>query len=174
MRFPKTSGLNLLRQKLVLPAVFSTEFSVLLVAFQQWQQARVDTWLPFLEQLESAQGNLRYYELPVIQKMNVIARTFVNESMRAAIPNQKARERTITVYLDKRDFRRSLAMASEDDIYILLLDRQGQVLWRAEGGFTVAKAEALTSAIEEGARSSRVAAPPHIDGAPLALQAAQV
>ena len=160
MNFPKVSGSNLLRQKMVLPAALSANFNVVLVAFQQWQQATVDTWLSFMEQLESRVNGLRYYELPVIQRMNVIARTFINEGMRAGIPNPKARERTITLYLDKGDFRRSLAMPHEDDIYILLLDHQGEVLWRAEGGFTPEKGEALERAIEEARGHAQLAVAP--------------
>ena len=156
MNFPKVSGSNLLRQKMVLPAALSADFNVVLVAFQQWQQAQVDTWIPFVEQLESRVDSLRYYELPVIQRMNVLARTFINEGMRAGIPNQKARERTITLYLDKGDFRRSLAMPHEDDIYILLLDRQGEVLWRAEGGFTPEKGEGLERVIQDARHQSQI------------------
>lgn len=161
MYFPKVNGSNLLRKKMVLPAALSADFNVVLVAFQQWQQAQVDTWIPFVEQLESRVESLRYYELPVIQRMNVFARTFINEGMRAGIPNPKARERTITLYLDKGDFRRSLAMPHEDDIYILLLDRRGKVLWRSEGGFTPAKGEALERVIQDARRHPQTSVAPN-------------
>lgn len=48
MQFPDVSGSNLLRQKLELPAGFEGELNVVLIAFQQWQQRLVDTWLPFV------------------------------------------------------------------------------------------------------------------------------
>ena len=51
--------------------------------------------------------------------------------MRAGIPNPKTRERTITLYLDKADFRAALGMPDEDHIYILVIDRQGNELFRA-------------------------------------------
>ena len=62
-----------------------------------------------------------------------------------ASPNPVARERTITLYLDKDEFRQALQLPHEDDIYVLLLDRQGQVLWRAEGAFTPEKGESLAA-----------------------------
>lgn len=160
MYFPKVSGSNLLRQKIDLPGALSADFNVVLVAFQQWQQGTIDTWLPFVERLESKVDGFRYYELPVIQSMNFLARTFINEGMRAGIPSRKARERTITLYLDKANFRRSLAMPHEDDIYILLLDDQGEVLWRTEGGFTAAKGEALERAIQDAHSHPQVAVSP--------------
>ena len=147
MKFPIATGSNLLRQKLNLPADFEGELNIILIAFEQWQQNTINTWLPFVEQLEQRYDGLRYYELPVIKRMNFIVRTFINEGMRAGIPNKKARERTITLYLDKPAFRQALDLAHERDIYILIVDRDSNVVWRAEGAFTPEKGEALSKAI---------------------------
>jgi hypothetical protein len=145
MQFPSVMGFNLQRKKLSLPEAFEGELNLVFVAFQQWQQSQVDTWIPFARQLEETHSTVRYYELPTIQRLNVLARTFINEGMRAGIPDPVARERTITLYLDKNTFREALQLPREDDIYVLLLDRQGQVLWRAEGAFTVDKGDSLAA-----------------------------
>jgi hypothetical protein len=150
-RFPTVTGSNLQRQKLKLPQDFQGELNLVLIAFQQWQQTQVDTWIPFAQQLEGTHSGVRYYELPTIQRLNVLARTFVNEGMRAGIPDPVARERTITLYVDKDVFRQALQLAREDDIYVLLLDRQGKVLWRAEGAFTPENGESLSAAVRGGA-----------------------
>jgi predicted transcriptional regulator len=67
--------------------------------------------------------------------------------MRAGIPDPVARERTITLYLDKSAFRQALRLLHEDDIHVLLLDRQGRVLWSAEGAFTPEKGESLSAVV---------------------------
>lgn len=152
MHFPIVSGSNLLRQKVDLPSALSAELNLVLIAFQQWQQATVDTWLPFAERLELKYPSFRYYELPMIQRLNFLARTFINEGMRAGIPDQKARKRTITLYLDKEVFRRSLAIPYENDICVLLLDRQGKVLWRSEGRFSSSKGQDLDQLIQSQTR----------------------
>jgi hypothetical protein len=144
------SGSNLQREKLTLPRDFQGELNLVLIAFQQWQQRQVDAWIPFARQLEKDHPAVRYYELPTIQRLNTLARTFINEGMRAGIPDLVARERTITLYLDKKAFREALQLPGEDDIHVLLLDRQGWVLWRAEGAFTPDKGESLAAAIREG------------------------
>jgi hypothetical protein len=145
--FPTVSGSNLQRARLTLPQDFQGARNLVFVAFQQWQQAQVDTWIPFARQLEAAHPEVRYYELPTIQRLNSLARTFINEGMRAGIPDRVARERTITLYLDKEAFREALQLPGEDDICVLLLDRQGQVLWRAEGAFTPEKGDSLAAAV---------------------------
>lgn len=157
MNFPTVSGSNLLRQETRLPADLTADYNVILIAFQQWQQSVIDTWLPFVTELEQERADVRAYELPVIQRLNLLARTFINEGMRAGIPDRKARERTITLYLDKEAFRRALDMPDEQDIYALLLDRQGKVLWRTRGSFTLEKGQALKAAIAQ--RQNREPAP---------------
>jgi hypothetical protein len=148
MRFPTAAGSNLQRKKISLPKDFDGELNIVLIAFERWQQNTVDTWLPFVEKLEQRFDGVRYFELPVIQQMNFIAKTFINEGMRAGIPNTKARERTITLYLDKLAFRQALNLSHERDIHILLVDQGGNVIWRSEGAFTSEKGEVLIKEIE--------------------------
>jgi hypothetical protein len=148
MQFPSVTGSNLQRRKLDLPEGFEGELNLVLIAFQQWHQSQVDTWIPLARQLEEAHPALRYYDLPTIQRLNALARTFINEGMRAGIPDRVARERTITLYLDKAAFREALQLPGEDDIYVLLLDRQGQVLWQTEGNFAPEKGDSLTAKVQ--------------------------
>ena len=148
MQFPVVTGTNLQRKSLRLPEAFEGEWNLVFIAFQQWQQRQVDSWIPLAKQLEEGHPELRYYELPTIQDRNRLARTFINEGMRAGIPDPVARERTITLYLDKTAFRKALQLSSEDDIHVLLLDRRGQVLWRTEGPFAPAKGDSLIAKVQ--------------------------
>ena len=147
MRFPEVSGSNLLRQKITLPRDLQGELNILLVAFYQWHQALVDTWMPVARQLEGSLPGVRFYEIPVIQKMNILYRTFINEGMRAGIPNQATRQKTITLYLNKKDFLRALNIPDDQTIWVLVIDRAGNVLWRSQDVFTPEKGEALRNAI---------------------------
>jgi hypothetical protein len=150
MQLPAVSGSNLQRERLNLPEDLEGQRNLVLIAFQQWHQRQVDTWIPFARQMEETYPAVRYYELPTIQRLNALARTFINEGMRAGIPDPVARERTITLYVDKGAFRAALDLPDEDNIYVLLLDRQGRVLWRAEGAFTPDKGESLAEALRGG------------------------
>jgi hypothetical protein len=149
MRFPEVTGSNLLRQKVTLPGDLQGELNILFVAFQQWHQAWVDSWVPTARQVEQAFPVVQFYELPVIWKMNRFSQTFINEGMRAGIPNQNTRKKTITLYTDKGAFRKALDLPHEETIYVLVVDQQGNVLWRTEGVYSQEKGEALTKAIQE-------------------------
>lgn len=149
MRFPEVTGSNLLRRKVTLPDDLQGELNILFIAFYQWHQALVDSWVPMARQLEQTFPGVQFYEIPVIQKMNVISKTFINEGMRAGIPNQTTREKTITLYIDKEAFRRALDIPHEETIWVLVLDRQGNVLWRTEGAYDQEKGDGLLKEVQE-------------------------
>ena len=147
MTFPTVSGSNLLREKLTLPQDFKGKFNLIFIPFEQWQQMEVDSWMALAKELEEQFAGLVYYELPTIQSRNSFYKMFINEGMRAGIPNPKTRERTITLYLDKVDFRAVLGMSDEEHIYILVVDRQGNEFFRARGPYSREGDEALRQAL---------------------------
>lgn len=149
MNFPPITATNLHRQKLNLPQDFQGDFNILVIAFQQWHQARVDTWIPFLRELEAIHPGVRYYELPTIYRMNTFAQWFINEGMRAGIPDSLARERTITLYIDKATFRKQLEIHDEEDIQLRLIDRSGVVYWNNSGVFSPEKAQELIAYLKK-------------------------
>ena len=136
MRFPPVIGFNLAGRRYALPADFEGRLNLVLIAFQREQQDLVDTWLPLARQLAAKHEVLRYYELPTISRAYGPARFVIDGGMRAGIPDPVARATTITLYLDKRAFREALDLPNEDTIYTLLVDRTGDVLWRAQGACT--------------------------------------
>ena len=146
--FPLVSGYNLDRNELVFPRDFGGDLNLVIVPFQQYQQFTVNTWIPFAQETEKGFPGFMYYELPTIYEMPAVARTFVNEGMRAGIPDQTARQRTVTLYLDKAEFKSALDIPNEDDIYLFLVDRQGNILWRTSGEYTAEKADGLLQALQ--------------------------
>ena len=147
MRFPNVNAKNLLRQDINFPEDFQGEYNILFIPFQQWQQKSVDSWIPFVEDLEQRYLSLRYYELPTIRSMNFLSKTLINEGMRAGIPDKKSRERTVTLYLDKKKFRKHLDLRKEDSIHVLLVDKKGNVVWRDIGDYSQQKGRAIEASI---------------------------
>jgi hypothetical protein len=131
--FPEVEGANLDRRPFVLPRDIERELAIVLVAFQREQQAAVDTWLPVARAIEDRKPRVCVYELPVIRRMNRLSRSLLDGAMRRGIPDQHARQHTITLYLDKPAFRNALGIESEDRIEVMLVDRDGRVLWRRTG-----------------------------------------
>ena len=146
--FPRMTATNLEKQTLSLPEDLAGDHNLLLIAFQREQQKNVDTWLHEMKRFESL-PNFRYYELPTIDRLNPIARWFIDSGMRRGIPDREARARTITLYLDKVAFRKELNLPDETRVYAVLVDQSGRVLWRAEGDFDESKAASLLTVLGE-------------------------
>ena len=148
MKFPSVTGTNLLREHLSLPQDFKGEYNLLFVPFQQWQQMEVNSWLDFTSQLEQTFPGLAHYELPTIQKRSSISQWFINEGMRAGIPDSQTRAQTVTMYIDKAAFRQALEISDEQHITLLLTDAEGEIVWRERGAFSADKGASLTQALQ--------------------------
>ena len=149
MQFPNVRGNDLLRNKVSLPEDLSSEFNVLIVAFQQWHQGLVNSWVPLLDQMVQQYPDLDYYELPTIRKMNWLSRSIIDNGMRAGIPSRETRRRTITLYIEKEPFKKNLQIPDESDIHLFLVTQDGDVIWSESGEISKEKAESLIHAIEK-------------------------
>ena len=147
--FPEVSGYNLMREEFIFPEDFEGKFNLVLIPFQQVQQRDVNTWIPPAQELERTVPGLVYYELPTIYELPTLSRTFINEGMRAGIPDQTARERTITFYLNKEEFKKALGITTEAEIQIFLIDREGNILWREEGLYSPDKEQSLLDQLSQ-------------------------
>jgi hypothetical protein len=147
--FPQVSGYNLMRQEFTFPEDFQGDYNLVIIPFQQVQQRDVNTWLPAAQEIERTVPGFVYYELPTIYRLPTLSRTFINEGMRAGIPDQTARERTITFYLDKEIFKSALGITTEENIQIFLVDKEGTILWQEEGLYNTDKEQALIDTLSQ-------------------------
>lgn len=141
--FPRAVGSNLEGRTFALPFDLEGKRNVVVVAFKREQQADVDTWMPFLKQTAAAHPELRVYEVPTLARGYRLMQSFIDGGMRRGIPDTAVRAATITLYINKAPLKRALRITDEDRIYVLLVDRDGRVYWRAAGPFDPARAADL-------------------------------
>ena len=146
--FPTLKAENLNGVMVNMPSEFEGEVNLLLIAFLQKQQADVDTWLKPLPSIAKAHPKMHYYELPTIKSMNRMVRWFINNGMRGGISDKDQRARTITLYIDKEPFKKSLGLGSEDQIYAVLIDKSGKVIWKEAGLYSDIKGKSLKAALQ--------------------------
>ena len=148
MHFPTVQGSNLERRRFNVPGDLAGEKNLVILAFWRDQQMLVDTWMPLARRLQQRHGNLVAYELPIIEARNRLARLFIDNGMRAGIPDRTVREHTITLYVDKARFLESLEIEDQSTIHALLIDRSGRVLWQTSGPLDPEKEVALSEFLE--------------------------
>ncbi|MHA2503320.1 MAG: hypothetical protein ACXAE3_10670 [Candidatus Kariarchaeaceae archaeon] len=140
-KFPTVTADSLNRTTYTIPQDLKGDYNIVVVAFLRWHQDDVDTWVPFLEQLEKEQG-IHYYELPTIRRGTFMSRFMLDSAMRGGIPDKTVRERTITLYLDVAEFCGHLGIGTSS-IWTYLLDKEGNILHTVEGRYSEEKAEVL-------------------------------
>lgn len=134
--FPTVSGESLNRREFTFPAGIDAPHAILLVAFYQWQQSDVNTWLPAAKAIIADHANVEYYELPTISGAWGLVRGWIDGGMRSGIPAFADRERTVTLYTDTAEFRRLAGIENPNQIWIALISRDGTIHWTARGRAT--------------------------------------
>ena len=147
VRFPTLITKSLNGNSLTLPRDFAGEVNLVLIGYVEQDQVAIDTWFPLADELVGEYDGFDYYELPTVGEMNVFGRMQLDFWMRAGIPDIGQRGRTLTLYIDRDNFRESLAIETDRTIAVLLLDGNGDVIWRALGPYTDAAGRSLREAV---------------------------
>jgi len=149
MFFPELEGKNLESRSYKLPYDLDGELNVVLVPFQRWHQNLVDSWGPYLEKLTQKFPRMKFYEVPTLSSGYKLASFMIDGGMRAGIPNKQVRDRTITLYINKSQFKKVLEIPNESTIYLFLINKKGEILWRERGVYDDSKAQKLTDCLLE-------------------------
>ncbi|MFN8484688.1 MAG: hypothetical protein U0768_16760 [Anaerolineae bacterium] len=145
--FPSIETRNLEGRAFRLPTDFEGDLNIIILAFQRWQQDIIDVWAPHLDALAARHTGVCIYELPTLANRYRMVQRFIDGGMAAGIASREARERTLTIYTDKRRFLAPLGVTDESTITLLLVDRQGRVVWRGSGEYSSATLASLEAAI---------------------------
>jgi hypothetical protein len=133
--FPTVSGHDLNGRAVEIPRDLQGSANLVYVAFVPNQQAQVDSWKPFAEEMVRRYPGFHAYQLPVIASTYTVFRGYLDRVMRGAIADTAARESTITVFLNKGSFDRALGIESEGAISVFLVAPNGEILWRTTGAY---------------------------------------
>ena len=143
MRFSTITTKDLNGDIKTLPTDFTGDLNLVFVAYEQWHQREVDSWIPHVKRMEEKMSNFEHYELPVVGEMGMLGRMQLDFWMRTGIPDYDTRSRTLTLYVDREEFRAPLGIPNEEHIALLLIDGEGNVVWRDEGEFSEGTAVSL-------------------------------
>lgn len=132
----------------MLPAAFTGERNVVIVAFQRQHQSLVDSWVSWLEEAVTRDPGLAFYEVPTIASMWAPVRSLIDGGMAAAIRTPTILQRTLTVYGNTRSFAQALKIQSRSTITLFVVTRDGLVHWSCTGGFATASATALQQVLQ--------------------------
>jgi hypothetical protein len=141
IRFPEVAGRTLLGADVTLPSGFPAERTLAVVAFQRWQQSRVDLWIeravaagvPATTRGQEHPMPRAVVEVPALSTRWRPVRRFIDGGMTAGIRDPDVLARTITVYTDVSALCASLAIPDDGDVWAFVVARDGSIAARAHG-----------------------------------------
>jgi hypothetical protein len=146
--FPSVTAYGLDKQKVNLPGGMEGQTDLLLISFETEQQKDIVSWLPAAQALQHASFQFRYYELPVFGRENFIFRWWDASSLRTDETDPQLLHWIVPLFIDRQKLIKDLDVPNQKQIVILLVNRQGQILWRAAGSMTEAKRQSLMAAAQ--------------------------
>ena len=145
-RFPALEGKTLTDEIRVLPRDFAGAMNIVVVGFAKEQIGEVMSWVPLIEKYVTGRPDVRAFLIVALSGgMKMMSRVIV-PAMRAAVP-QEARSSTIVAFLDLARLKANLAITSEKELAVFVVDAGGNVVWRTAGAFDHAKGAALEGAL---------------------------
>jgi hypothetical protein len=144
--FPSVTSYSLDKQKVTLPSGMEGQTDLLLLSFALEQKKDVESWLPTAQALQHIDFQFRYYQLPVAQRENFVFRWWETSSMRSDESDPVAWHWIVPLFVDRQKLLHDLDIPNEKQVVVLLVDRQGHILWRATGPITDDKRAALMTA----------------------------
>ena len=141
-RLPDLSGESLNGRAVTLPASASGSPAVVLLGFTYASREPVERWNTWCRSEFGAA--VACYQMPVLGGMAKLASPFIRSGMRKSTP-AALQDRVVTITSNAGDWKDRVghSSASDDDAFVILIDRAGIVRWLAHGDVDAQRTAAL-------------------------------
>lgn len=134
--FPSVEGVSLERRAIRVPEDFKGEKVLLLIGFEQNAQFDIDRWILSIKQLNL---NISLVEIPAIRGyFPRVMKGYIDKGMRSGIPKEDWSS-VVTVYSDADDLAHFVGTENALNSRVLLLNKDGKVVWFHDRGYSADK-----------------------------------
>ena len=141
-RLPSLHAKRLNQQPIALPHELPGQRTLALVAFQRGHRTEIESWITGLQLRENT--SIAWLKMPVIEDPgSESARSVIESDMRARHRTEADRARLVPVFTNRDAFMRAAGLSGSEHAWVLVIARDGQVLARVEGEYSVEKGDAL-------------------------------
>ena len=131
---------------IVLPQQLPSARTLAVVVFKNAQQDEAQAWIDGLRL--NHDPSIAWVRIPVFSHHNDESQRRSKEALLLArYPREDDRARIMSVVTDKDAFVRATGLTSTDHVSLLVLDRSGNVLAKAQGPYDEGKAQALRQTV---------------------------
>lgn len=144
---------NLKNQPMALPRDLPSDRTLALITFKRGQRQQVDGWVNWVKNLNRAGPDaVNWLRVTVVNDPGTDgARGEVWTRLLEKYPGDAERANFVPVFTDHASFVRASGVSGTDQVMAVVLNRQGDVLARAEGPFDANKAQSLLETLKSTA-----------------------
>ncbi len=148
---PRVELADLEGKENVFPKDLPNKYNFFIFGFAHEQKELTQTWIDPVLEMQKTQTELSVFKVPVIDKKNAAIRTMIRNGMRTGISGSAARQRTLTMFVDKDLFVKAIGQKDDTQPVAIVFDQTGKVLWQAVGAADSAKLSELSSFLGQSA-----------------------
>lgn len=145
-RLPTLNAKRLNQQPIALPYGLPAGRTLTLVAFRAEQRPELESWIKGMGLRDN--DAIAWLKMPVLNDPgSERARSDIENRIRARHSTEADGVHLVPVFTNRAQFIRAAGMSGTEHAWVLVIDRDGQVLARVEGEFTEAKGQALRATL---------------------------
>jgi hypothetical protein len=145
-KLPSLSAKRLDQTQIALPQELPSGRTLAVVVFKGTQREEARGWIEGLQLHRDS--SIAWLKMPVLQDPgDDKERRDIERRLLEKHPTQAERARLVPLFTDRDAFVRAAGLAGTDHASVLVVDRSGNVLARAEGPFDPDKAQALRETV---------------------------
>ena len=156
MHVPVTHGTTLAGSQVTFPDDLKAKVNIIVVGFSHSSQEEIANWGRLIQADYGKSTDVSYFELAMLASAPKLLRSMIIKRMGSSVPFDE-RAHYLPVLEGEPAWRAVAHYNKAVDAYVLLVDRQGFVLWQTEGDATDAAYTTLKQQVEKTLR--RVDAP---------------
>jgi len=131
---PITRAISLADTTVTLPGDLKGRPAILVLGFSKNSSQQTKPWTEAIERDFESQEKIAFYQLPMLQEVPRLVRSFVLQGMRKPL-NTAQRSHFLPVFDNGEAWKSAVHFAGADDAYVLLVDGSGRIQWQASGAF---------------------------------------
>jgi hypothetical protein len=152
-RLPPLKGDLLSGQPAVLPDVALGRTALVTLGFTYQSRFQVEAWAEKFRSRYAGRPDVTLFEVPMMGSAARLGRWFIDSGMRKNTP-PGLHDRVMTVYGGNDDWKARVGYSTQDDAYLVLVDRQGVVRWLARGPVSDGRLQELFALVDSLAPAS--------------------
>jgi predicted transcriptional regulator len=137
--FPHFNGQTFGERAVTIPDAFKGRPTVLVITFTRAAEQQARAWTDKIKQKSISATTYQVLELEDVPRL---MRGFVRGSIRRSIPKE-SQDNFILLFEGEDALKKSVGFQASDDAYVLLLDADGNVVWREHGAVDDKKVDVL-------------------------------